>query len=42
MTEAKPLARKRVIVGWRQVDRRKAEIRSKQQSAAALTPKRAP
>jgi len=42
MIEAKPLARKRVIVGWRQVVRRKAEIRSKQQSVLALAPKRAP
>ena len=43
MIEAKPLARnKRVIVGWRQLDRRKVELRSKQQAVLALAPKRVP
>ena len=30
MTEFKPQPRKRTIVGWRQTERRRAEIRSKQ------------
>lgn len=43
MIESKPLNRnKRVIVGWRQLDRHKAEIRSKQRSAQALVTKRVP
>jgi len=42
MIEAKPRTQKRTIVGWRQLDRRKAEIRSKKQSALALATKRAP
>jgi len=42
MIEAKPLTQKRTIVGWRQLDRRKSEIRAKKQSTLALLPKRLP
>jgi len=42
MIDVKPPIQKRTIIGWRQLDRRKAEIRSKRQSTLALTTKRTP
>ena len=42
MTVAKLQPRKRTIVGWRQLERRRAEIRSKMKASHALTSKRVP
>lgn len=42
MTVAKLQPRKRTIVGWRQLERRKTEIRSKMRASHALTAKKVP
>ena len=43
MSIAKPQPRKRVITGWRQLERRKAENRSRQRATHVLQqPKRVP